>query len=180
MSDSFKWNVKWEVRKYNSGSVEDVVQNKVEPYDIVKREGNLLTYEGAGAIWEYMLGNGTPTAGSSLAYFNNANSYIAVGTSTTNAAATQTDLQSGSGTASRVYGPMDSTYPSHTNSTAGTAATITFQSTFGAGTAAFDWNEWGIFNGTVPASRILNRKVEYLGSKLSSDIWTININITLS
>lgn len=183
MSDSFKWKVNWEINKYKADSIEIVKEQLIEPYEVVKREGNMLMHKGASAIWEYALGNGTPLAGNTLAYFNGANTYIAVGTSTTPATATQTDLATGTlgiANAYRAYGTMQSGFPSHTDGSGSANSQISFKSIFESAEANFSWNEWGIFNGTVATSRILNRKVDYVGTKQVGETWTFTINIILS
>jgi hypothetical protein len=44
----------------------------------------------------------------------------------------------------------------------------------------FPWNDCGILIGTVATSRVLNRKVDYIGTKQVGETWEITINITLS
>lgn len=180
MSDSFNWNVEWEVHKYKTDTADDVRQNKIEPYEVLNKKGNLLMYKGASSMWEYMLGNGTTSAGSALAYFNNSNSRIVVGTSTISVSGLQTNLQSGTATYSRAIGTMEATYPQHLNVNDAAAGTVTFKSIYGPGVAEFDWNEWGIFNGTAATSTMLNRKQEYLGIKQGGETWTLLVNIRLS
>ena len=69
----------------------------------------------------------------------------------------------------------------HIAGTNGKGSTSAFlKSIFESAEANFAWNEWGIFNGTVATSRILNRKVDYVGTKQAGETWTFTINITLS
>jgi hypothetical protein len=173
MTDSFMWKVDYKIYKYKTDLAYD-------PYEILEKHGNLLMYKGASAMWEYMLGNGNNTSGNTLAFFNSTNAKIVVGDNSTANAAVQTDLFSSNISTSRAYGDMDSTFPQHTDGATSANATITFQSTFGSNVANFIWNEWGIFNGTTNTSRMLNRKVEYLGTKNVGEVWTFKINITLS
>lgn len=183
MSESFEWKVNWEINKYKADSIDIVKEQLIEPYEVIQREGNLLLHKGASAMWEYMIGNGTSSSGSSLAFFNNSNAYIGVGTSTATALATQTDLQTGNlGTASpyRAYGTMETGYPLHVDGSNSENAQISFKSIFDGSQAIFDWNEWGILNGTVSTSRVLNRKVDYVGTKQVGETWEFTINITLS
>ncbi len=152
----------------------------VEAFDVVEIEGNLLTIGGASVQWQTLIGNGTATAGAALTFFNNANAAIGVGTSTLAVTDTQTDLQAAA--AERLRRGMDATYPLHTDST-GTAGSksITFRSTFGTADANFAWNEWGIFNSaTDAAGRMLNRKVEAIGTKTSAATWVITITLSLA
>jgi hypothetical protein len=45
--------------------------------------------------------------------------------------------------------------------------------------ANFAWQEWAVFNASS-TGRMLNRKVESLGTKTSSAAWTLTVTITLS
>ena len=102
--------------------------------------------------------------------FNNANSYIGVGDSTTAYAFTQTDLQAAT---NKFRKAMDATYPQ-------VAANVhTFRATFGTAEANFAWQEWGVFNASS-AGTMMNRKVESLGTKTSSQSWQFTVTITLS
>lgn len=112
----------------------------------------------------------------SVTLFNNANAYIGVGDGTTVFAATQTDLV-GTNTLRKA---MSATYPSRTG------AAISFRSLFGLteGNWAGGWQEWGVFNGSGAGTAgptgviMLNRKVENLGVKTSSEQWQITATIT--
>jgi hypothetical protein len=142
------------------------------------RVGNLLVYGGASVQWQTLIGNGTVTAGQALTYFNNAQAAIGVGDSATAAAATQTDLQAAT---NKLRVAMDATYPQHTDGVVAGAASIVFRSTFSTAQANWAWNEWVVANSTTLATgRILNRKVESLGTKTSSAVWTLTITITLA
>lgn len=112
----------------------------------------------------------TLTAGAGGTAFNNANSYIGVGDSSTAFAATQTDLQAAS---NKMRKAMDATYPTNA------ANVLTFRSTFATGDANFAWNEWGIFNAST-AGTMLSRKVESLGTKTSAQSWQITCTITFA
>ena len=118
------------------------------------------------AYRDYVAGltTGTGTA------FNNANSYIGVGDSTTAFAATQTDLQAAT---NKLRKAMDATYPQVA------ANVITFRSTFATTDANYAWQEWGVFNASS-AGTMLNRKVESLGTKTSAQTWQITVTITLA
>ena len=76
---------------------------------------------------------------------------------------------------------MDSTYPQHTDgTTAASAGTITFRSTYGTAEANMAWQEWGVANGTATASRLLNHKVENLGTKTSAATWTFTVSLSIA
>lgn len=102
--------------------------------------------------------------------FNNANTYIGVGDSTTAFAYTQTDLQAAT---NKLRKAMDATYPQ----VAGNVQT--FRATFATTDANFAWQEWGVFNASSGGT-MMNRKVESLGTKTSSQSWQITVTITNS
>lgn len=159
-----KWRVKTTLEKYRDG--------ETEPYEVLEDEGNLLVYGGASVIWQKLIGG---ASGGDV--FSNTYAHIGVGDSGTAAAADQTDLQAAT---NKHYEPMDATYPTHTDSTsASSAATVTFRSTFETTDANFAWNEWGIFN-ALSAGRMLNRKAQSFGTKTSADSWVLTIALTLS
>jgi hypothetical protein len=149
----------------------------VEP-ELLEIEGNLLVYGGASCQWQTLIGNGTTTAGQALTYFNNAQAAIGVGDSTTAAAATQTNLVAAT---NKLRKAMDATYPQHTDATTSGAASIVFRSTFATSDANFAWQEWGIFNSTTDGTgRMLNRKVESLGTKTSASTWPLTLTQSLA
>lgn len=133
--------------------------------------GNLLMYGGASALWN-LLTDDTPT----VTTFSNANAYLGVGDSSTASAATQTDLVAAT---NKHREAMDATYPTHTDGTTSPAATATFRATFETGDANFAWNEWGIFNAST-SGRMLNRKVQSMGTKTSADEWVLTVSITIA
>lgn len=146
--------------------------------ETVEIEGNLLMYGGASNLWQCLIGNGTATAGQALTFFNNAQAAIGVGDSTTAAAATHTNLQAAT---NKLRKAMDSTYPQHTDATTSGAASIVFRSTFATGDANYAWQEWAVFNSTTDATgRMLQRKVESLGTKTSAASWQFTVTLTLA
>lgn len=108
--------------------------------------------------------------GAGPTFFNNSNAYIGVGDSTTAFSASQTDLQASS---NKLRKAMDATYPS------GGSNVITFRATFGTSDANFAWQEWGVFNASSSGT-MLNRKVESLGTKTSSQTWQFTVVLTFS
>jgi hypothetical protein len=166
-----RWRAQWKVEKrHGDWTGEQIAAGEApEPYEVIEREGNLLTYGGASILWEALIG-------AAVTAFSNANAYIGVGDSTTAAAATQTDLQAAS---NKLRKAMDSTYPQHTDGTGSSSnAQVVFKSTFASGDANWVWNEWAIFNAAA-AGRMLNRKVESLGTK-TTGTWTMTVTLTLS
>ncbi len=186
--DTIQWRAQWRLEKYEipddladlagEEQVAAVRAAGVEPFEVIDREGNLLMYGGVSCLWQCLIGNGTATAGAALTYFNNAQSAIGVGDSTTAAAATHTNLQAAT---NKLRKAMDATYPTHTDATTSGAASIVFRSTFATADANWAWQEWGVFNSTTDATgRMLNRKVESLGTKSSSASWQLTVTLTLA
>lgn len=108
--------------------------------------------------------------GAGPTFFNNANAYIGVGDSTTTFSAAHTDLQAAT---NKLRKAMDATYPS------GGSNVITFRSTFATTDANFAWQEWGVFNASS-AGTMLNRKVESLGTKTSTQTWQFTVVLTFT
>jgi hypothetical protein len=151
-------------------TAEQIERGEVTPYDTFIGTPNLLLIGGASALWERLVGT-------AITAFDNANAYIGVGDSTTAAVDTQTDLVAAT---NKLRVAMDATYPQHTDSTSSNAAkTITFKSTFSTAQANFAWQEWGVFNATS-AGRMLNRKVESLGTKTSAATWALTVTISMA
>lgn len=146
--------------------------------EVDERAGNLLMYGGASCLWQCLIGNGTTTADQTLTYFNNTRAAVGVGDSSTAAAATHTNLQAAT---NKLRVAMDATYPQHTDATTSGAASIVFRSTFSTAQANYAWNEWAVFNSATDATgRMLQRKVESLGTKTSSSTWTLTVTLTLA
>ena len=110
------------------------------------------------------------SVGAAVTAFNNANSYIGVGDSTTAHAVAQTDLQAAT---NKLRKAMDATYPS------GGTNVLTFRSTFATADANFAWNEWGVFNASSGGT-MLNRKVESLGTKTNTQTWQFTVTLTFT
>lgn len=174
--EGMRWHVRWKVEKFDGDWKGRPSEEWPEPAEVIEGEGNLLMYGGVSCLWQCLIGNGTGTAAQTLTYFNNGNAHIGVGDSNTAAAATQTDLQAST---NKDRQPMESTYPQHTDATTSGAATITFRSVWGSLEGNFQWREWGIFNGSS-GGRMLNRKVEDLGTKASGSTWTFTVTATIA
>lgn len=108
--------------------------------------------------------------GEAVTAFSNANAYIGAGDSTTAFNAGQTDLQA---TTNKLRKAMDATYPQRSGNV------LTFRSTFATGEANWAWQEWAIFNAST-AGVMMQRKVESLGTKISTQSWQITATITLN
>ena len=112
----------------------------------------------------------TTLIGEAVTSYANANAYIGVGDSSTAFDATHTDLQAAT---NKLRKAMDATYPQRSTNV------LTFRSTFATGDANFAWNEWAVFNASS-AGTMLNRKVESLGTKVSSQSWQITVTLTVT
>lgn len=187
------WKCEWQVEKYSAGAAD--VRNgiygssagsragqPVKPFEVIQREGNLLTYGGADAIWLGLRDGLSATTGLANTRFNNANACIKVGDTNTAAAATQTDLAAPNTTTDRAFAGMESSYPTHTTGTgSSTSSKMVFRSVFSTAVGNFAWEEWGIFNRvTANTGRMLNRKAESLGTKTAAATWTFTVTLSLS
>jgi hypothetical protein len=149
-------------------------------YEVIEGEGNTLTNGGADVIWERLttLKPSTSSTGTVTQAFTTGTSRIGVGLSSAAAAASQTDLQATA--PGKAYDGMESGYPAHTTGTSTAARSVSWRSLFSTAQANFAWKEWGLFNSTVAAKRMLNRKVQSLGTKTSAAQWTFTVTLTLS
>lgn len=165
--DVVRWRCRTIVRKYT----DHAAYQADEPFDVVEVDGNLLVYGGASALWHRL------TGGTSVTAFDATNAYLGVGDSSTAAAATQTDLQA---TTNKLRKAMDATYPQHTDGTGAAGnAQVVFRSTFESADANFAWNEWGVFN-AASGGRMLNRKVQALGTKTAGSVWQLTVTLSLA
>lgn len=157
------WQMHAMVEKYES---DEAFMRGASPYEVVEAEGNILVNAGIQRLEDLLIGAGGTA-------FNNGNSRIGVGNSTTAAAAGQTDLQG----ASKYFMTMDATFPSRSSQT------ITWKATFASGVAQFAWEEWCIDNGTAAGSTvttpILNRKVQAFGTK-GATTWVHTATLVIS
>lgn len=128
-------------------------------------DGNALLNEGINEMWKLIAG-GTATA------FNNGNSYIGVGDSSTGENATHTDLQAST---NKLYKAMDTSYPTY-----GTSQKITFKSTYGSSDANWAWAEFTVANGSSGSAVNMHRKVSAQGTKSSGQTWEVTDEITMS
>lgn len=181
--ETIPWGVEWKVEKFavvaDLSPAERAMLTRLnaspdhlglDPYATIHESGNLLVYGGGSAVWDLLIGAGNVTA------FDNSNAYLGVGDDNTAAAATQTDLQASS---NKHREAMDATYPQHTDGTGSSSnAQVTFKSSMETGDANFTWQEWALFNASS-SGRMLNRKVASLGTKTSSDTWTLTVTLTV-
>jgi hypothetical protein len=159
------WRVEWEIEKY---LVADYEAGR-SPYRVDRWVDNLLLNGGIIAFWFRAI---TPTPDATYPPLGPA-SYLKVGNSAAAATATQTDLLGGS-TAEK---PMDATYPQQA------ATSVSWRATFGGGDANFAWNEGAVKNGAGAVSstiKLLNRKVQAMGTKPNTEVWVLTLTITIA
>lgn len=183
------WRCEYELDKFAAGA-EDVRAGRygssagqdagrpVVPYERVAGVGNMLVNGGADLLWLNAMSPGSTVANAARAFLDNGNAGLGVGNSTAAAAKTQTDLQG----ASKARKGMESTYPTHTTGSASTAARdITLRALFSTAQANFAWAEWGVFNSTTQGQgRMVNRKVEALGTKTTAASWQFTVKLSLT
>jgi len=126
-------------------------------------EENVALNVGLQNLIDIICGIGTTTL------YNNANARLGVGSDATAADPTQTDLID----ATPTWKAMDATYPQRATQVA------EWRSTFGTADANEAWNEFAVDNGAT-AHKLLNRKVEAKGTKVSGETWTLSLKITFS
>lgn len=158
ISEKGHGKTKWTIDKYHG----DVLPENLYATEHV--DGNLELNEGITEMLTLFIG-GTATP------FNNANSYLGIGDSTTAAAATQTGLQAAT---NKAYIAMDTGYPQVSGQT------VTFRGTAGPAIANFAWKEYTIANGNSDSAKNFNRKVEDHGVKTSPDSWVLTCTVTQS
>lgn len=193
------------VEKYRGGPSGD-------PYERIVRAGNVLTDLGANALWQALTDGGASTVlwEGHLGESDTTpwvGAYLAVGTGTTSATASDTDLAS-AGTANSFYMTMTNGWPKYTEGDALNTAfgsltgpgSVDFRATFGTSVANFAWNEWGLGavgsnpnedgadgtsvnftdTGGTFSNRMFSRKVTSFGTKTSSDTWILTVTYTIS
>lgn len=160
INDEAGYLAHWKITKYKNRKA----FRQDDPYEIAEINGNVLLNEGITAFLNLLTG-GAETA------FNNANSYIGVGDSTTAAAAAQTGLQAAS---NKTYKAMAATYPLIASQT------VTFRAVFGSSDANYAWAEFTIASGNSDAADNLNRVVSAQGTKASGQVWTADAGVTWS
>ena len=176
-----QWRCDTRVEKFH---VDDFHSGR-EPYETVDVPGNLLLLGGADVLWLGLRDGLSGTSGLANTKYNNGNAALGVGDSNTAAASSQTDLQASSGVTHRRFKGMDATFPTHTTGTAAsTDSKILFKSTFTSSQSNFAWQEWGVSNkvsvAAKPGGRLLNRKVQSLGTKTSAGVWALTVTLSLA
>ena len=170
------WDAEWTIHKFKDpdekiagllrkgAKIEEAVRIAGEKFigkEVVK--DNVALNVGLQYLIDIICGIGSTTK------WDNTNARLGVGSDATAADPSQTDLID----ATPTWKAMDATYPQRSNQTA------EWRSTFGSGDANEAWNEYAVDNGSV-AHKLLNRKVENKGTKVSGETWTLSLKITFS
>lgn len=171
-SDTLKWNVTFEVAKFDGPDADERARRPgATPDSVVKGKGNLLTTAGLDRLTSLLIAGGGQG-------YDNGNTRIGVGNDNTAAAVGDTDLGAAAGNTNRQFVDAEATYPSQSD------GVVTVRSVFSTSVANFAWEEWGIDNGTTSGTTVvaafLNHKVTSLGTKTNASAWTFTVTITLS
>jgi hypothetical protein len=165
------WKVEWRLEKRMGDWTGEQIDAGLapEPYEVITVPENGLLNAGIDQMWMQLIG------GPRNVYvpFGSGQAYIKVGNGTTAFSAAHTDLQGGS----TAEAAMDATYPSLASTT------MTWRATFDTSTGNFAWEEVAVKNGSGAVSatvKLLNRKVQSFGTKVSGATWTMSLAITLS
>lgn len=193
--DGIKWHAFARVIKYSPATVAEITKDigheptgadlryleakhGLKPDGIAEADGNLLTTAGLTRITNLIIGGG-------LQALSTTRAMAGVGNSAT--AATVGDAALGGNSASNSWWQaMDAANPTVA------AGVITGNTTYGASDGNFAWNEWGwgiataapvssaVFATATTTGVLLNHKVQSLGTKAVSSVWTLQATITLS
>lgn len=161
IQENMQWKARWTIEKYEN----DVSYGENKPFKVEEIEQNLALNEGINLLWTLVCG-GAGTA------YNNANSYIGVGDSTAAAVATQTGLQA---VTNKLYKKVEAGYPTY-----GSNQKAVWRAVFNGNEANYAWQEFSLSNSDSDTGTNLNRKVSNQGTKITSQIWTLQLEITLS
>lgn len=158
--DFIRMERKWKIVRY----ADQAAFEANLPYDESNFEGNVLLNEGIAELLLLISGTGSPIA------WSNAAAFLGVGESATAENPTQTDLLG----ASKTYIAMAATYPQISGET------ITWRSIFASGDANNAWEEFTVSNTSSGTGDNLNRKTSSQGTKVTGQVWTLDLAITFS
>jgi hypothetical protein len=102
--------------------------------------------------------------------FSSANCYLGTGDGSTAFAIGQTDLQAATNKSRKLVSTLSES-----------SGVVTASGTWSTAEGNYDWVEWGVFNASSGGT-MLGRKVESpsLGTKTSSQVWTLTATLTFS
>jgi hypothetical protein len=176
MMDHISWKSEWRIDKFDDplGVIAKALQAGLSVKKAIEQygaeylgaelmEANVALNVGLQHLIDCICGIGSTTK------WDNTNARLGVGSDATAADPAQTDLLD----ASPTWKAMDATYPQRSGQTA------EWRATFGSADANEAWNEFAVDNGAT-AHKLLNRKVESKGTKVSGESWTLSLKITFS
>lgn len=171
IAEKLSYKTQWTIRRYAddaafaAGMPTPVLDAEGKELPGVSEiEGNLLLNEGIQLLLDLLIGAGGTA-------YNNANSYLGVGDSSTAESASQTALQAST---NKTYKAMQATYPQRSSQT------VTWRAVFASGDANYAWAEFTIVNASTDSGTNLNRKVSAQGTKASGQTWTLDVTVTIS
>ena len=171
IAEKLSYKTQWTIRRYAddaafaAGMPTPVLDAEGKELPGVSEiEGNLLLNEGIQLLLDLLIGDGGTA-------YNNANSYLGVGDSSTAESASQTALQAST---NKTYKAMQATYPQRSSQT------VTWRAVFASGDANYAWAEFTIVNASSDTGTNLNRKVSSQGTKASGQTWTLDVTVTIS
>lgn len=149
------WEARATLRKWEDAEAH---KSGAAPDETIDLGGNMLLTAGVTALWNLVTGAGGTA-------YDATNARLGVGEGATAATAGDTALV-GPTTAFQVVDQAPAVSGNE----------VTFEATFGDGTAEFPWNEWAVDNGTT----LLNRKAVGMGTKAAGSTWTLTVTIAIS
>lgn len=166
-----RWHAHIEIEKRpGDWTAEQIARGEApEPEEVWGAEGNLLLTAGAKHVWQSLRGD-------SLTAFDNTNSYVGVGDSSTTPTLTDTDLNAAT---NKLRKGMDTGFPKvGTADGLATDNLIRFESSFGPTEANFAWLEMGVFNHATAGVMLMHRLITP-GTK-TGGTWTARITFDLT
>lgn len=177
IEDKLGWKTKWTIEKFKdpNGEVERLLHEGKTIEEIERTlpdahfgheeiDGNVALNEGLQEVLLLITGAGGTA-------YNQTNTYIGVGESSTNPTdPTLTGLQG----STKTFKQCDASYPTRASQT------VTWRGVFGSSDANNAWEEFTVVNASTDTGKNLNRKCSSKGTKSSGETWTLDIAITLS
>lgn len=158
IKDKANWKPKFRINRFNSEK--DYKAGKLASTS--EFDGNKLTNAGINELWTLIAGTG----GTKF----DTGAYLIVGTGS--GAENASDVE-GTFTAG-VKVKVETGYPTY-----GTNQKVTYKAVFNGSVANQAWNEFGVLN-KQSSGVLLNRKVSNQGTKISGQVWELELEITMS
>lgn len=166
LKDKVSVNVKWKIQKFKANDSKEIADKKLQPYETVECEKDVLLHEGITAMFNMIAG-----VGSAATKWDNTNARIGIG----NDATAPSDSQTGLIGASKTFKEMNATYPQKSGD-----HDLVFQSDFVNGEAEYAWNEETIVNASSDSGDNLCRQNTSLGTKPAGQTWRVTGTVTFT